>query len=235
MARVQDEALLFAVGVGRGSLVVSGLNHAQADGRPENEWLLARLIDYAATLPHPKAIWPASFLARVEAAPEGCLPGFRCMAANIDGTVAEKTAWYSYRADAVPVFICRQDKKGNAVTWETVPYIPAAQPDERVTFVFAGALGYSSQPATEGFALDINGKEVLRFDMPAPQQWVSADQRVELRFEPRRSVSADQFGLFYVTVARDLLTPGKPCELGVRSLGTGSRRWFGLNPYTDVR
>jgi hypothetical protein len=235
MAMVQDEALLFAVGVGRGSLVVSGLNHAQADGRPENEWLLARLIDYAATLPHPKAIWPASFLARVEAAPEGCLPGFRCMAANIDGTVAEKTAWYSYRADAVPVFICRQDKKGNAVTWETVPYIPAAQPDERVTFVFAGALGYSSQPATEGFALDINGKEVLRFDMPAPEQWVSADQRVELRFEPRRSVSVDQFGLFYVTVARDLLTPGKPCQLGIRSMGTGSRRWFGLNPYTDVR
>jgi hypothetical protein len=38
-----------------------------------------------------------------------------------------------------------------------------------------------------------------------------------------------------VTVARDLLTPGKTCELGVRSLGTGSRRWFGLNPYTDVR
>jgi hypothetical protein len=38
-----------------------------------------------------------------------------------------------------------------------------------------------------------------------------------------------------VTVARDLLTPGKPCRLGVRSLGAGSRRWFGLNPYTDVR
>lgn len=235
MAMVQDEALLFEVGVGQGSLVVSGLNHAQAEGRPENEWLLARLIEYAATLPHPKAVWPAAFLARVEAAPEGCLPGFRCLVANKGRVAPEKTTWYSYREDTTPVFICRQNKKGNAVTWETVPYIPKPQPDERVTFVFAGALGFSSEPKTEGFVLEVNGKEALRFDMPAPKQWTSADTRVELRFESRRTVSVDQFGLFHVTVARDLLTPGKPCQLEVRSLGTGSRRWFGLNPYTDAK
>lgn len=63
MAMVQDEALLFAVGVGKGSLIVSGLNHAKAEGRPENVWLLARIIDYAAALPHPKAVWPVSFFA----------------------------------------------------------------------------------------------------------------------------------------------------------------------------
>lgn len=71
--------------------------------------------------------------------------------------------------------------------------------------------------------------------MPAAERWKSADARVELRFEPRRTRSTDQFGLFYATVACDLLTPGKTCQLGVRSLGTGSQRWFGLNPYTDVR
>jgi hypothetical protein len=37
-------------------------------------------------------------------------------------------------------------------------------------------------------------------------------------------VSVDTFGLFHVTVARDLLTPGQPCRLSVRSLGAGSRR-----------
>jgi hypothetical protein len=235
MAMVQDEALLFAVGVGKGSLIVSGLNHTQADGRPENEWLLARLIDYAATLPRPKAVWPLSFLARVEAAPEGCLPGFRSLAAGKGISAPEKSSWYSYRADAAPVFICRQDKKGNAVVWETVPYTPKAQPAERVTFVFAGGLGFSSEPATEGFVLEVNGKEALRFDIPGPKQWISADKRVDMRFESRRTLSVDQFGLFHVTVARDLLTPGKPCQLGVRSLGTGSRRWFGLNPYTDAK
>jgi len=234
MAMVQDEALLFAVGVGKGCLVVSGLNHVQAEGRPENEWLLARLTDYASTLPHPtQAVWPTSL--RVEAAPEGCLPGFSRLAAMKGGGIPDKATWYSYRSDAASVYICRQDKIGNDVVWETVPYTPEAQPRERVTFVFAGGLGFSSEPATEGFALDVNGTEALRFDMPAPKQWVSADKRVEMRFEVRRDMKADQLGLFHVTIARDLLTPGKPCQLSVRSLGTGSRRWFGLNPYTDVR
>ena len=236
MSMVQDEAILFAVGVGKGSLVVSGLNHAKADGRPENAWLLARIIDYAAARPHPKAVWSVSFLSLSFAAPAGCLPGFRCLSPKGDGAAGpERTSWYSYRADAAQVFICRQNKKGNAVAWETVPYIPKAQPEERVTFVFAGGLGFSSEPKTEGFVLDVNGKEALRFDMPVAERWTSDDKRVELRFEKRRTQSVDIFGLFYVTVARDLLAPGKPCQLAVRSLGTGSRRWFGLNPYTDVR
>ena len=54
---------------------------------------------------------------------------------------------------------------------------------DRVTFVFAGGLGYSSEPKTEGFVLEINGKETLRFDLPEPKKWQSADKRVELRFD----------------------------------------------------
>jgi hypothetical protein len=34
-----------------------------------------------------------------------------------------------------------------------------------------------------------------------------------------------------LTIPRDLIKPGEPCALGVRSLGKKSRRWFGLNPY----
>jgi hypothetical protein len=59
---VEDDAVLFEVGVGKGCLMVSGLNHQQAAGRPENDWLLARLVDHAATLPHPKTTWPSSFV-----------------------------------------------------------------------------------------------------------------------------------------------------------------------------
>jgi hypothetical protein len=62
MVLVEDDALLFEVGVGEGSLIVSGLNHSRAEGRPENEWLIARLIDHAAQFTQPKAKWPASFL-----------------------------------------------------------------------------------------------------------------------------------------------------------------------------
>jgi hypothetical protein len=62
LAWVEDDALLFEVGVEKGDLIVSGLNHRDAKNRPENEWLIARLLDYAATMPQVKAQWPASFL-----------------------------------------------------------------------------------------------------------------------------------------------------------------------------
>jgi hypothetical protein len=61
MELIEDDALLFEVGVGKGSLIVSGLNHRGAAGRPENEWLVARLIDHAATFSRPKAKWPELF------------------------------------------------------------------------------------------------------------------------------------------------------------------------------
>lgn len=221
-----DEALLFEVGVGRGSLIVSGLNHRQAEGRPENEWIIARLLDYAATFPQPKAKWPASFLTVVSVAPEGCLPGFSRLVAN----EGEDGTWHSYREDNARVFLCRQTKPGNLVCWETAP-VPKDLSGDQVTFAFAGGLGFSSEPKTEGFALEINGREVLRFDMPASGKWESADKRIELKFDVRRTISVDQIGLFSLKIPRDMLKAGEPCRLGVRSLGAGSRRWFGLNPY----
>jgi hypothetical protein len=226
MVRVEDQALLFEVSVGEGSLLVSGLNHRHAVGRPENEWLIACLLDHAAQFPQPKATWPASFLAVVSVAPEGSLPGFRRLVAN----EGEDGTWYSFREDNARVLICRQTKPGNRVTWETAP-VPKEPANERVTFVFAGGLGFSSEPKTEGFVLEINGKETLRFDLPEPTTWQSADKRVELRFDSSRTIAVDQFGLFHLTVPLDMLESGVSCRLSVRSLGTGSQRWFGLNPY----
>jgi hypothetical protein len=46
LEKVTDEAILFTVRVGKGCLVVSGLNHRQAADRPENQWLLSRLLEY---------------------------------------------------------------------------------------------------------------------------------------------------------------------------------------------
>ena len=192
MALIEDDAILFQVGVGKGCLVVSGLNHRRAQGKPENQWLLARLIDHAATMPRPMSRWPASFVTCHFAAPQGCFPGFR----RLTTYKGEPTTWYSYREDHAFNAVCRQTEIGNRLTWETVPFATKC-PDEHVTFVFAGGLGFSSQPKTNGFALDINGKEAIRFDLPGPEKWVNSDNRVELRFEKRRSVTEDQFGLFY--------------------------------------
>ena len=63
MCMVEMEALLFEVGVGKGVLAVSGLNHAAANGRPENDWLIASLLKHLASGPKPESIWPTSFLA----------------------------------------------------------------------------------------------------------------------------------------------------------------------------
>jgi hypothetical protein len=60
MAMLEDDALLFEVSIGKGSLIVSGLNHRKAQGRPENEWLLARLLEHAGTMPKTTAQWPVS-------------------------------------------------------------------------------------------------------------------------------------------------------------------------------
>ena len=75
----------------------------------------------------------------------------------------------------------------------------------------------------------------LAFDLVRRRgAWKSADGKVRMVFLPLRQLSQDTVGLFYITVAADLLAPGKPLRLGVVSRGRGSRRWFGLNPYTDV-
>jgi protease II len=164
------------------------------------------------------------------AAPKGCFSGFRSLTTH----KGESATWYSYREDHAYGAVCRQSEIGNRVTWETT-LLPKDCSAERVTFVFAGGLGYSSQPKTAGFALDIGGKEALRFDLAPPGKWVGAANGVELRFEKRRTVTEDQFGLFYLTIPRSMLEVGKPCQLGVRSLGSGSQRWFGLNHYSDAR
>ncbi len=62
LEKVVDESLLFEVAVGKGCLIVSGLNHTRAEKRPENRWFLARLLEYAAGYPKPPVQWPASFL-----------------------------------------------------------------------------------------------------------------------------------------------------------------------------
>lgn len=230
LVAVEDAALLYEVGVGRGLLVVSGLNHMAAKDRPEGQWLLARLIDHAGSFPAPKVQWPAAAISVRRGAPEGCLLGFR----RLVSCNGEQSRYASFREDRVPTYVSRQTGGPQRVVWQTAP-VPRDVQGERVTFAFAGGLGFAAQPKTEGLVLEVNGQDVLRFDLPEPSRWTSEDQRFELRFEKRRAVNTDQLGVFYLTVPREVLTPGKSLELGVHSLGSGSRRWFGLQPYKDLK
>ena len=232
----RSKGLLFEAAVGKGSLIVSGLNFALEGKtrRPEREWLLARLLAYAGTMPKPAASLPLAFLRkRIAAAapPKGpFVLGFQRIVRN----EGETDNWHSYREDNTRFHTCRQTAVGHLVEWETAP-VPDALKGKPVTFVFAGALGWVSQPKTPGLAFLVNGREVIAFDVTQDRaDWESKDGKVKLLFAPRRRLPLDAAGFFYVTVAPDLLTPGKPCRLAVRSKGTGSRRWFGINPYTDI-
>ena len=156
-------------------------------------------------------------------------PGYRRMI-----TVAEKDTWHSYREDNTTNYCCRQLAVGTRMEWETAPVRPEHK-GRSVTFVFAGGLGWRSQPKTKGFTLTVGGKQALTFDLTRTRRtWKSADGKIRMVFLPLRQLPLDTVGLFYITVAADLLTPGKPLRFGVVSKGRGSRRWFGLNPYTDV-
>jgi hypothetical protein len=144
----------------------------------------------------------------------------------------------SYREEQFPFYMCTQMKAGNWIAWETSP-VPVDLAEDHATFVFSGIFGYGSAPPSKGFVLEIGGRETLFFDIPAgsawEHRWRSADQKVELLFDASRyAANGHPLGLFYLKVPRDRLKLGQPCRLGVRSLGGGSGRWFGLNP-CDMR
>jgi hypothetical protein len=234
----RNKALLFQAGVGKGSIIICGLNldAKRPDGaaHPAAEWLTSRLIEHAATLPKPEAILPEAFVReRLAAMPQMNAPhlqGFARLVRN-DG---EEGSWFTYRHDRAAAIICRQTDKGHLVEWLTTP-APDPISGESVTFVFAGGLGWISQPASGGFVFMVEGKDVLGFDVcKGPGTWRNEKSGVALCLLPRRNDAEDQAGLFYVQVPAKMLEPGKPCRLGVRSEATGSSRWFALHPYTDV-
>jgi hypothetical protein len=230
----RNKALLFEARVGRGSLVLSGLRLEPQSGAPERRWLLQQLISYAATFPQPRTALPISFLrdqVKALALPEGpFVSGF----ARILARGAEQADYPSYREAQAPLYVCRQVEVGRSLEWETAA-VPADWQGNTVTFVFAGGLGWVSQPKSEGFALLLNGEQSLRFDV-APQggTWAGDGGKAKLRFIVRKNLPEDALGLFYLTVATDRIKRGEPCRIMVRSNAKDSRRWFGLNGYSDL-
>lgn len=230
----RNKALLFEARVGQGSLIVSGLHLEPHPGMPERDWLLKQLINYAATFPQPKAGLPASFLRdKVKALtlPEGpFVSGF----ARLLTQGGEQADYASYREAQAPLHVCRQLETGRSLEWETATVPPDWTAGE-VTFVFAGGLGWVSQPKSEGFALLLNGQQLLGFDVGRQgQTWTGDSAKAKLQFVPRKSLPEDALGLFYLTVPIDRIKRGEPCRIMVRSNAKDSRRWFGLNAYSNL-
>ncbi|MCX6923681.1 MAG: hypothetical protein NT154_10810 [Verrucomicrobia bacterium] len=229
----RNKALLFEARAGNGSLLVSAFNHRKAKGYPENDWLLTRLLSYAATLPKPTASINLAALrnsAKTSGHPGGpYLQGFTRVLKN----EAEKAIWHTAIEDNVECYLCRQTKPGNLIIWETASVPQNASGP--VSFVFAGGLGWKSEPDAAGYTFLVNDKPMLDFNfVMEAKSWKSPDGKVELRFRPTRLLTDDALGYFYVRLDSALLTPGKACTFGVQSKGQGSKRWFGLHPYTEL-
>jgi hypothetical protein len=227
LIQVEDTAVMYKIGVEKGTLIVSGLNHERSKDRPENAWILKRMIEDAARFESPSAKWSVTFCVPPADVPEGMTLGYR----RVISEKSEGEMWYSYRRDSERVFICRQDKQGNFLEWETDAVNSS---DDTVTFLFAGGLGYATEPKTEGFELTFDGKTVLKFDLPEPTEWKREDGQIVLKLYVKKTIGPDTFGLFTLTVPKASAESGTH-TIGVRSLGQGSRRWFGLNPILDLK
>ena len=167
---------------------------------------------------------------RLRRVQESASEGFAAVVSN-EGAEDE---WYNYAGKIVPNFHLRQTRLDARLVWETPP-VRRSDADEPVHLVFLGAIGFRSQPATKGYGLEIDGKMRLRFDVTDQvTSWQSDNGDTSLLFRPTWKSGEDAAGFFYLSLSGDLVTPGKSVRVGIRSLGSGSQRWFALHPVKDV-
>ncbi|MBI5091751.1 MAG: hypothetical protein HZB26_04820 [Candidatus Hydrogenedentes bacterium] len=232
----RNKALLMQAKVGRGSLILSGLNFDAAlhNGGPEAAYVLGRILEYASTFPRPSAKWPVAFVedlvARSPFTKGPVVFGFKRLTFHR----GEKVTGQSCRELNAETLRIRQEEPMHRIAWETDTVPPASS----IVFVFAGGFPFMEPPATNpGFTLALNGTRVVDFDTTKTQtRWTSADGRSALLYVPGHVQPSwsETAGLFYLSVPGELTTPGKPCAFEVRSRGADNKRWFALNPYTDL-
>ncbi len=236
----QRKGFLFEMSVGKGRLMVSSLDLPKgiAGGEVLSQNLFVRIIEYLSQpeLPDAYQLAPQKLAEALGSdktqVPEGpYLAGFQRVTCP-----GEATKWTTYRDEQAPVYVCRQTNPANVVSWESEA-VPQKIERDTVTLVFAGVLGYVSQPQKEGFVLRLNNQELLAFDIAQQSRdWTSTDGKAKLVFSAVHDTgpTGDAFGLFYLTLDKSLLEPGHPCQLSVQSKSADSNRWFGLNAYTDL-
>lgn len=140
---------------------------------------------------------------------------------------AEVTTWQNFAGDQVKRLFIRQDKLGRELAW--VSDISDREKEKQLVFCFTGGTGWQSEPKTKGFALFMNGKEVLGFDVARIlTRWGSQDGLVELFYLPTWSSHEDTGGFFFLVLAEKIVGERNELSFSVRSLGEGSKRWFAI-------
>jgi hypothetical protein len=228
---------LWEARVGKGKLLVSAfaLRQPQRNTNPAAAWMYALLTRYASSPEfQPKVDLPVAWLRdRISTLalpePAACVEGFNAVITS----TAEKTRWQTYRGEDVPVYVVRNTDGAHRLTWKTAP-LPLDWSGNNVTFVWAGGLGYRSQPGGGSFVLEMNGRKVC--DIPfvsASAQW-PCDLSATLRYQVCRTTDEDTFGLFCLSIPTAKVVPGQPVELTLTGTAEGSQRWISVSPYRDV-
>ena len=154
--------------------------------------------------------------------------------ARITENQGAEDAWYDFTGGMRKRPYIRQQAIGTTLAWETSP-LPAEK-ERPPTFVFTGAVGYESEPRTDGFELRVGDADPVRFDVTRTfKEWTNDDRSVQLAYYPTWSSEVDSAGFFYLTVATTSLPAGQPLTVRVRSLGKGSQRWFAIDPVPNLK
>ena len=236
--RMAKKAYLFEAKVGHGRLLVGTMNlSAKArEADPAAECMYQSLLRYAGSDEfRPERRLPLSYLRRQVARfalPDSAtwVEGFSRLLESTEGAAP----WQSYREDDVDTHPVRQTDGKQRLAWQTAP-LPEGWPHKTVTFVWAGGIGWRSQPEGGTFSLWVDGKQRLSFPFATQStRWSGPDESLRLDYLVRRATNEDTFGLFFLTLPADQVGPGRSCEIALTAPAADSRRWVSLVPYTDV-
>ncbi len=232
----RNKSLLCEMKVGKGSMIVSGLNFEASlrIGGPEGSWILSQLMNYAATLPAPSAELSFDYLRTIimeSPFSQGSLiSGFE----RLTYLKGEEIKGVSYCEQEATTYRIRQREPLHRVEWETAP-TPDSGP---VIFVFTGSFPFTEGSRNmPGFTVTVEGKRVVDFDATKQGNvWRDENSHAALCYVPcsSRPSWSQSTGIFYLSVPEGLVPHGRPVRLGIRSRGGEAGLWFGLNPYQNI-
>ena len=130
------------------------------------------------------------------------------------------------------MYLVRQLVAGDEMNWTTfIP--PTAKPSAKITLVFTGGIGYTSQPAT-GWDLLVNGKSGVSFDVviPVSAKWSrsSTSGDVVMEYWPTNPWSIENSqGVFFLQFPITYLDTSRMATISVQARpGAASKRWFAI-------
>ncbi len=145
----------------------------------------------------------------------------------------QRSRWYNYSGGQTNRPFIRQTDQKQSLKWNTSS---TSANGSVVNFLFAGGLGWQSEPATDGFEMVLAGRQTVELDVTRhSKSWQSADGQVQLHYLVTWQSDTDSGGLFYLEVPRELLDAKDRLTIEVRSRGTGSQRWFALDDVPSAK